>query len=700
MEVAGLAFGVAGLAGLFSACVDVLEKVDSLRDSSVTSRSAAAQLKADKHLLERWGRDVGIQGNTLLPSHHPSLSDPAIADAVADVLRSVSELCTKLDSSLEAPLSPVTVAGNQAGLPGKSNNSALARVSWAIRGQARAKSNLEQLGELINRLFELVSVPDADIKKLLEELQAQRDSESRKVVKEWLEAPWTTDIYNISRHKRLANTCQWILEREFTIKWLSNDFQHDSPKILWINGPAGYGKTVLCAKIVEHLCSSPNQQLVAHYFVSADSSTRDKPFEVIKSWLFQLISQNPVALDAARECWDAKAAPRASQDEVVKALKHVLRSLNGCTLIADGLDECGWPNSAKVFDDDKYDRNSAVGFFGAIAEAASRTRTRILLVSRKETYLKRAFDSQLALSEDIASTEYSILPSDINTDAKALSHEIVDRKLPNKSNEQRSELVERMLAKSQGMLLWIRMLEGDLSGVKSTRALLRAVEQAPTALDRLYDNNWNRITSGRTEKKAFSVLRWVAFATRPLTVLELTEALTIPENDADDLDDDDLPDNIDELYIWECIVRLCESLVEVRSQEQPTELNARFSTVHLVHFTVYEYLINRLPVDDGLRPADRRLANRHVAHKRHLTIQCLRYLGMGRALEEGLQLGDATVPRVFIHVAVNAISPCSRRPDAAAMHPTIAGMINRLIDLRLATWSYLQQHIKKTKSRP
>ncbi|KAL8393205.1 hypothetical protein RB595_003125 [Gaeumannomyces hyphopodioides] len=257
-----------------------------------------------------------------------------------------------------------------------------------------------------------------------------------------------------------------------------------------------------------------------------------------------------------------------------------------------------------------------------------------------------------------------------------------------------------MLAKSEGMFLWIRVLEGDLSGAKNKRALFRVVEQAPTALDRLYDNNWNRITSGRAEKKAFSILRWVAFASRPLTVLELAEALTIPEDDADDLDDDDLPDNIDELYIWEGIVGLCESLVEVRSQEQPTELDAGFSTVHIVHFSVRQYLINRLPVSDGLRPSDIRLANRHVAHERYLTIQCLRYLGMGRAFEEGLRLGDAIVPRVFIRIAVGAFNPCPRRPDSAVMHPTIAGMINKLIDPRRTTWSSLRPRIMSTKSSP
>ncbi|KAL8358804.1 hypothetical protein RB601_009925 [Gaeumannomyces tritici] len=426
MEVAGTVFGVLGVAGLFSAVRDLVEKIDCLLDSDTTARSGAVQFKLDKHLLEIWSHEIGIQGDILLPDHHPSLDDPEIARVVFAALRDIRDL------------------------------------------------DLAQF---------------------------------RNVVKTWLEAPWSTMIYDRHLRKRLHNTCEWILEREFTIKWLSKDFRHDSPKVLWINGPAGYGKSVLCAKLIQRLSGGPDKHLVAHYFVSADSGSLDKPFTVIKSWLFQLITQSPEALDAASECWDARAPPRASQDVTVKVLRHVLRRLDGCTLVVDGLDECRWTSGAERFDD-IHDRDSAVGFFLAIAEAASRTKTRILLVSRKENYLTRAFNSQLVLSEDIASIAYSILPNDVNTDARALAHEIVDKKLPRRTDEERCRLAERIVAKSEGMFLWMIMLGEYLSGTKSESALVRAIEQTPTGLDHIYDNSRNK-TTPRADggKRAFSILR-------------------------------------------------------------------------------------------------------------------------------------------------------------------------------------------------
>ncbi|KAL8304844.1 hypothetical protein RB597_004137 [Gaeumannomyces tritici] len=484
MEVAGTVFGVLGVASLFSAVRDLVEKIDCLLDSDTTARSGAVQFKLDKHLLEIWSHEIGIQGDILLPDHHPSLDDPEIARVVFAALRNIRDLCSNLERLLEAPLRgeqeprPLRrVLTDLSALPVTwvRNLSTFAKVDWAVRRQTRVKYHLE--------------------------------AQFRNVVKTWLEAPWSTMIYDRHLRKRLHNTCEWILEREFTIKWLSKDFRHDSPKVLWINGPAGYGKSVLCAKLIQRLSGGPDKHLVAHYFVSADSGSLDKPFTVIKSWLFQLITQSPEALDAASECWDARAPPRASQDVTVKVLRHVLRRLDGCTLVVDGLDECRWTSGAERFDD-IHDRDSAVGFFLAIAEAASRTKTRILLVSRKENYLTRAFNSQLVLSEDIASIAYSILPNDINTDARALAHEIVDKKLPRRTDEERCRLAERIVAKSEGMFLWMIMPGEYLSGTKSESALVRAIEQTPTGLDHIYDNSRNK-TTPRADggKRAFSILR-------------------------------------------------------------------------------------------------------------------------------------------------------------------------------------------------
>jgi hypothetical protein len=68
----------------------------------------------------------------------------------------------------------------------------------------------------------------------------------------------------------------------------------------------------------------------------------------------------------------------------------------------------------------------------------------------------------------------------------------------------------------------------------------------------------------------------------------LTEALVVDVNNGSaTYPSHDLPDTCDEPYVNGQIRRLCGSLIELRGQEQdPAEIR----TVHLIHFSVREYL--------------------------------------------------------------------------------------------------------------
>jgi hypothetical protein len=51
MEPISFAVGIAGLAGLFTACVDVIEKIDSYKEYGVDSRSIITQFETDRYLF-------------------------------------------------------------------------------------------------------------------------------------------------------------------------------------------------------------------------------------------------------------------------------------------------------------------------------------------------------------------------------------------------------------------------------------------------------------------------------------------------------------------------------------------------------------------------------------------------------------------------------------------------------------------------
>jgi hypothetical protein len=92
MEVAGYTVGVAGLAGLFSACLDTIDHVDSYRRFGVESRDITAQLNADKVLVRKWAEKVGVVDDKLNIANCTDLDRAEVVAAVERILSSIYEL--------------------------------------------------------------------------------------------------------------------------------------------------------------------------------------------------------------------------------------------------------------------------------------------------------------------------------------------------------------------------------------------------------------------------------------------------------------------------------------------------------------------------------------------------------------------------------------------------------------------------------
>ncbi|KAI1300647.1 prion-inhibition and propagation, helo domain-containing protein [Xylaria venustula] len=89
MEPAGLAVGVAGLIGIFTACLDIVERWDSYKDFGVESGSLIARFQADKVRFRQWGQRVGIYTEKHGDGYHKALDDPLIRPAVDQILQSI-----------------------------------------------------------------------------------------------------------------------------------------------------------------------------------------------------------------------------------------------------------------------------------------------------------------------------------------------------------------------------------------------------------------------------------------------------------------------------------------------------------------------------------------------------------------------------------------------------------------------------------
>ncbi|KAK2668008.1 P-loop containing nucleoside triphosphate hydrolase [Fusarium oxysporum f. sp. vasinfectum] len=263
-------------------------------------------------------------------------------------------------------------------------------------------------------------------------------------------------------------------------------------KLLWVNGPAGFGKTLLCAHVVEYP-SSTLDTLVAHFFFTSDHESREDPFLALRLWISQIVSRHEGAFEYVRQKWESDSDPVATRSTVISLFTQLLHDIPGCTFVADSLDECTSLNNTN---------NSTAKFLHDVANAIAGTNARLLVLSRDEPEIRYALINDMRESF----VEYRIMPKDVRSETAAFSQSIVDRKLPNKSDDIRGIPEER----------------------DEQETIQSAIENTPTGLDHLYDRNWTRITGlGEWEKqRAFVLLRWTAFFLPPSDAF--ASRLTVP----------------------------------------------------------------------------------------------------------------------------------------------------------------------------
>ncbi|KAK6985004.1 ankyrin [Favolaschia claudopus] len=143
------------------------------------------------------------------------------------------------------------------------------------------------------------------------------------------------------------------------------------------------------------------------------------------------------------------------------------------------------------------------------------------------------------------------------------------------NREVETKICSKLCDSVDGMFLLARLHLEALDAAPNTRALHHALETLPTDLNHTYKNILNRIEGLHDTQKeiAQSALVWVANAKRPLTAVELCEAIAI-EPGTTTLN----KDNIAGIQV---IIHLCTGLIILDEQS---------SLVRMVHFTAQDYL--------------------------------------------------------------------------------------------------------------
>lgn len=168
--------------------------------------------------------------------------------------------------------------------------------------------------------------------------------------------------------------------------------------------------------------------------------------------------------------------------------------------------------------------------------------------------------------------------------------------LPLSDESDRNELARKILRRSNGSFLWVRLVLDELEHVYSTSSIHRVLQGIPDGMIPYYERTIEAMSGNRREKHiAKAVLLWVVASSRKMSTSELSQALLL------DIEEE-LPS------AGSAVEGLCGQLVSV---------NRDSDMVDIVHSTVRDFLMSEA--------AGEFRVSKPMAHER-IALTCLKLL--------------------------------------------------------------------------
>lgn len=157
MEPAGLAVGIVGLAGVYSACIDVLSRVQSYKSFQGDSKTLSIRFEGAKVRLGIWADKVGIklQNNELANEtdepNHAAPKNSKLRLVVKEHLTIIEKLFCPEESLSQSETSELLLAASR---------SKRHRLGWALAGKEIRKEHVAAFETLVQNLHDLIP-PDS-----------------------------------------------------------------------------------------------------------------------------------------------------------------------------------------------------------------------------------------------------------------------------------------------------------------------------------------------------------------------------------------------------------------------------------------------------------------------------------------------------------------------------------------------------------
>jgi hypothetical protein len=169
------------------------------------------------------------------------------------------------------------------------------------------------------------------------EVTAAEKAKRFREISKWISPVQPWENHETVRVRHEPGTGGWLLESDSYRSWKSGSIRH-----LWLYGPVGSGKTVLCSTAIEDIrihCNSERNVGQAIFYFSFSDLSRQTYESLVRSIVVQLGWKEP-GRSFLDEAYDVQRRVAFGMDKLNRALGIIAPSYDEIVLHLDGLDEC------------------------------------------------------------------------------------------------------------------------------------------------------------------------------------------------------------------------------------------------------------------------------------------------------------------------------------------------------------------------
>lgn len=379
----------------------------------------------------------------------------------------------------------------------------------------------------------------------------------------------------------LRGTGEWLRGRQSFERWLSDP--DGETRLLCLTGMPGTGKSTLAAMTIRHLQKVFLGQSCQFHFFSESQPTKKSLAYCLRSIAVQIAATHDLfaerLLRLHQDVGDALSSPKY-QTVWAKVFEGILFKLDiGYTLhwVLDAADEAESPQTLVKL----------------LSGMQSCSCIKVMLLGRPN---KDVTNAVVQRGKTILDT---ITVQDTAADIRGYVRSVVAETLPKESSIQ-GEVIEQILARTEGSFLWARLALDRLHHNWHTLGdIQKAMDTIPKDMQSLYRNMLLNVKSQdpRLQDISRTILTWATCSSRPMKVAELQAALE--------------PEFGGFISLKDTIVQICGHFVRIDGDN-----------VSLIHATARRFLVS----PDGDEPE---LVSSQGGHET-LSKACLRYLSDDR----------------------------------------------------------------------